>query len=40
MKIGVINQVDDIEQRVLLIPADVAKLIKQCHCFVLVKLKF
>ena len=31
MKIGVINQVDDIEKRVLLIPADVAKLIKQGH---------
>ena len=28
MKIGVINQVDDIEKRVLLIPADVSKLIK------------
>lgn len=31
MKIGVINQVDDIEKRVLLIPADVGKLIKLGH---------
>ena len=31
MKIGVINQVDDIEKRVLLTPSDVGKLIKQGH---------